>query len=801
MRHSDYIILIVFFFINLSFAQENNPITSENISEQNTFLHKQHLEKFSLHTNKSVYFSGENIWFKTYVAYDITETPNYKTSNLYINIYDSEKKLVANQLVFVNNGKVNGNIELPEDLKTGTYFIELETNWNTNFENTYIKSIQVKSLDDGFIDKTNNNNTLDNLTVFSFYPESNVILENTENTIYFTITKNNIPLKLNGKIVNTNGDVILEYKSGENGIGFFKLTASKGTKYFATVNDSKFEIPSAKESGLIIHKKKNAKNSDAINLSIATNKATLDKEKGNTFFVVIHRKGYVLSVIPIELNGDYNSFNLNLLKKDLFNGVNTITIFNQSNQPIAERNIYNDKKEIIKLEATKTIRKKDSTTIALMLKNVFTNTNVSISVLPTESLMYKNQNNILTDFLVTPYLKDKTGNVADYFSEGFNLDKLDSYIQTKSKTDFKNAPINKKEYKNSEIGMKVSGSIIINNVDINSSKVMLTSQENNIILVSKLKPNNTFVFDSLLLKQNSAYKLSLVDSKGKLLKAVIKIKEEFLSYKPASISTRNLENFYVDDFNNSIIKTEFNNKNETLEEVLIESKKKKIVLPDDYPDPKTRGSSFTKTYTIIESKYSTGQTAMDVIKDLPGILVDIQSTKVRSTRGAKSIIAGSRNDEVAIILNGVRVSDFDLLRTINATEIIEAKVNASGAGYGLDGFGGVVILKTKGEINPFKNKAKNNNTKFTVKKGNVDFGFTIPTENYKEYDLQFPTNNSKKYYSTLDWLPSTDLKPNSDNLITVFNNNLDEIKLIINGQNNEGHLIFDVITIDTKKNQ
>jgi len=803
MSYANKLLLVLFFVFNISLAQNDTSSPTNTFINENNFLHKEYLEKFSLHTNKSVYFSGEDIWFKAYIAYDITDTPNYRTTNLHLNIYDADKNLITHQLVLVENGKVAGSIKLPEDLKTNTYFIQLDTHWNRDFKNTYIKPIQVNNLQDGFMDSQENELSENGAISFQFYPESNVLLDNTENTIYFTVSQNNVPIALSGNVTDANGDIISKITSDKNGLGSFKLRAYTEKNYFVVANNSKFEIPKAQETGFILHKKENVETNDVVGLSITTNKATIQQEKGKTIFAVIHRKGYALSAIPVTISEEYYSYNLKLLKTDLFNGVNTITLFNSTNQAIAERNIFSNNKKLIELEATKISSTKDSTTIKLNLKNIYTNTNVSISVLPQNSLMYQNQYNIVTDYLVTPYLTDKTGNITRYFSENFNQNKLDTYIQTKSKNNFVALPNNNIKTRKAEVGTRIRGSVMLKEASTQNAKVMLTSQENNIVLVSKLKPNNTFVFDSLLLKQNSNYKLSLVDFKGKLLKANIHVKEQLIDYKPELVSSKDLNNYHIkgfeytdtDDTSSRQIK-----KQEYLDEVVLKAKKtKKIVFPDDYPDPKVRASSFTKTYIIKENRYYPNQTVMDVIKDLPGVEVDNFSTKIRSTRGAKSIITGSRNDEVAVILNGVRVSDFDLLRSINATEIAEAKVNASGAGYGLDGFAGVVILKTKGEINSFKGKATN--TASTLKVGTVDFGFNIPTANYTNFDMQFPSKNSRIFYSTLDWLPNVNLKPNSDNTITVYNDNLDEIKLLINGQNDKGNLVFKLVTINNKSNQ
>ncbi|WP_452228326.1 MULTISPECIES: TonB-dependent receptor [unclassified Lacinutrix] len=786
-------ILFVFFcFCNTSLSQNSKAEQTKTFITESNNLHKEYLEKFSIHTNKSVYFSGESIWFKAYIVYDITETPNYETTNLHVNIYDAEKKLVANQLCYVTNGNANGKIKIPEDLKSGTYYIELDTNWNSNFKNTYIKPIQINNLQDDFINKTNSESFINNIIDFQFYPESNVILKNAENTIYFIVTENNLPLELNGNVIDSNGEVVSQFNSDKNGLGSFKLRTNKDAKYYVAYNKEKFEIPKAQETGFIIHKNENNESNDSISLSLITNETTIQQQKGTTFFAVIHRKGYVLSAIPVTLNEDHYSYNLNLSKKDLFNGVNTITLFNKNNQPIAERNFYSNNKKLIKLEATKISQTKDSTYIKINLKNTYTNTNVSISVLPENSLMYKNQYNILTDFLVTPYINDKTGSITEYFSEESNTNKLDTYIQTKSKNNFVNLSNNTKGNLKHEVGIKIKGFVILDNEVAQNSKIMLTSQENNIVLVSKLKPDNTFAFDNLLLKQNSSYKLSLVDNNGKLLKATIKINEEFIDYKPEAVSSKYLNNFYINNYRDEETTHQSSKeitKLEYLDEVVLEAKIQKIILPDDYPDPKVRGNSVTKTYLIDENQYTIGDSALDVVKDLPGVLIN-SFGRLATSRGPKSIIPGSRNDEVAVIMNGVRVSDLAILLSIDATEIVEAKVNASGAGYGLDGFAGVIILKTKGVGNPFKNK--NTNTESHLIKGNVDFGFTITDQNYSNYEMNFPTKNSKIHYSALDWLTNVDLKPNTDNFITVYNNHLDNIKLIINGQNDKGNLVFEI---------
>jgi len=96
--------LFFFFFVLIVSAQENlQELATGYIDSQENFSTEISQEKFFMHTNKSLYFSGEKIWYKVYVVSDIDNTPNYQTTNLHVNVYSSKKELVEIILVFVEN--------------------------------------------------------------------------------------------------------------------------------------------------------------------------------------------------------------------------------------------------------------------------------------------------------------------------------------------------------------------------------------------------------------------------------------------------------------------------------------------------------------------------------------------------------------------------------------------------------------------------------------------------------------------------------------------------------------------------
>ncbi|WP_435138011.1 hypothetical protein [Formosa sp. A9] len=315
----------------------SKPINSDyfNLEEE---------EKFFLHTNKTTYFTGERVWWKAYVVQDINEKPSTNTSNLYVNFYNPEKKLISHQLFFCDNGTSNGEIDLPEDLKSGTYYIALDTQWNRNYNNPYTTSIQVINT------KTNNSQTQEsiasvnedskNITV-EFYPESGALLENIKNTVYFNI-KNNGKYTPNQtvKIINTTiQKQKLQTKTNAYGHGQFDFVYNSKNNYSLEFNynnkDYRFTLNTNTDSGIVIHKEIKATESSQEKFVIKFSEEVVKKHHGEKLYTIVHRNQKPIYIKAFEIDKQYLNYGLPIEKRELFNGVNTLTIFNTKNQPLA----------------------------------------------------------------------------------------------------------------------------------------------------------------------------------------------------------------------------------------------------------------------------------------------------------------------------------------------------------------------------------------------------------------------------------------------------------------------------------
>lgn len=578
--------------------------------------------------------------------------------------------------MFAKNGTAHGEIQLPYKIASGNYYIELDTQWNRNFNNQNVTPIQVINLaTNDFVSinskqNTSNTNKLD----IQFYPESGVLLERVENIITFTTKIGNNPVSIEGKIIDNETErEITKFKSNDYGFGSFKLIHYPNRQYTAHIKltglEEQITLPLAQQKGIIVHKKTEQNNPNTISFSLKTNKTTLTAEANNIFFVVLHRKGYVRTVIPIKLESEYHNYSFDL-DKESFNGVNTLTLFNQKNQPITERNFYCKKDKIIDLKITEVSSINDTLTIDFNMLNKFTKANLSVSVLPSETKVYNNNGNILSDFLIKPYLNKNSHNLTKYFDKNETPEDIDLILQTQTIINsLPNKGLTKSNSKfDIETGVTIKGNVQskISELQLYNFKVMLTSEKNNLLLLSDIKKNNSFEFDSLLLKHPSSYKLALIDNNGKVLKAGFNVNKEFVKYKADSIlEYHDTNNEYL---NNNQFETSENFMTkpkdiEELDEVVVTAKTERFDTKFLLPNPKILGNTFTKTYQIKEHMYGSSGSMLDAIGDQPGVHVNLLSKggpTIDNNRGKRHLHPGAKQD-MAVFLDGIRIHDLVFL--------------------------------------------------------------------------------------------------------------------------------------------
>ena len=814
--------IILFFsaiiFTASAFSQKENKSTTEDFLDNNPYLHGLKVEKFFLHTNKSTYYAGEKVWFKAYVVNDADNKPSLETTNLHINLYNTKKELISNQLFLVKDGTTHGEIELQKELSSGKYYIELTTQLNQNFDNNAsITSIEVLNLTNNSVDTQLTDNASQSETIavekesldIQFFPDSSDLLEDAINSISFTATANSNSIKITGDIIdNTTNIVVAKLETNNFGMGSFKLYYRPERTYSAKINYNNevktIQLPKASSIGILIEENTGLKNDTSIGFTIKTNINTLSTNNRKTLFAVLHRNGFTKTVVPIPLNRKSLNYSFNILKSNLFDGVNIITVFNNTNEPISEYTFFNQIKEKEFLDVTKLYKEKDSITLGFNIKNGLKNANISISILPTNTKMYHKQSSILTSFLLAPYLEKVHVNLNEYFESSNAEDDIDFLLKISAKKNSLSYKKNIREVLLPENGLIIKGNVSSNVKDLTNYKVLLSSEENNILLIDSIGTSNSFSFNNLILKHPSNYKLALLDQQGKIIKTGFRITHEKLQYKPNQLlekeavllnkvnSTKKNEDFDIFDSSPplliddstllDVVNVKGKNKNSYQEK---EEKLKKLGIKKSVLE-----NGFAQLHIIEKDKEA--YSIADYLNRIPGIKVLMNNPprfSIINSRGKSSLLG---NAPMQILVDGI-ISDTEYLESMRASDFSAISVNLSGAGAGARGQGGFINLYTKnGKYSEYKSTVNKD-----IKISETEFGFSIGS-NYEKSQLIFSDKLSKELYSTIDWFPNFNINTNSTNKIKFNTEGFEDVKVIINGMDTDGNLIFKIAEFSSK---
>lgn len=818
MKSLQVLIILLLFF--KSHGQQNTQEKAERFLAKNEFLNTLEKERFFVHTSKSTYFSGEKIWLKAYVLNDASGKPNQLTTNLHINLYGPNKTLIESKTFYTQKGMASGYIELSKDLNSGDYYLGLDTNWNRNFKKETLTKIQIVNLNKPESEQVTTNTlakTKETSSInTSLYPESGKLLDGILNTMIIKSASNNNSQEIEGVIVeNETGKEVNRFKIKSNGLGKASLFADYKKNYSAVINHPNnketIKLPAPIKKGFVLSKNKFTKNKNVVGFSLKTNKKTVKNLENETIYAVLHRTGTIMALAPVTLKKNHITYTINFKKEALNNGNNTVTLFNEKNEVLSERNFFWSENKTIDVGITKASQTKDSIILNLDLLNKMKDANVSISVLYEDTKVLNKEDNIIKEFVYPTTLK-----TIPEISNNYNAEDLDLLVQTQPyKSTLKSIKKENIIY-NFEKGIDIKGSINTKIKDVSNFKVILSSRENGILLAKPLKEDKKFEFKNLHLKDSSNYDLALLNTKGQTKKAQFYIYNTSLKYKRNNTIT--VENTQTEKTEENIIskkeeKTEIVNTKkaysylpqikdiEELDEVVIKAdriareekrkteKLKKIKKENPYLG---MSAGFATDYLIDEEK--------DHELSLLEYLEQLWEVKVFYKKGSPYLVnpRPSNLRKVAnlnlykVYFDGTPVEqvesgfDFAYLRVVDF-ELIT--VNKSGSGYGLNASGGVINLVSR------KGVAKRPIKYSLAKRKKVNSGFVDSSIKYKNNVLNFPNLSSERFYGLLNWIPNYTIKPNTTNLLKIKNPQAGNIKIIINGFNEDGDLIYKEVNI------
>lgn len=262
------------------------PSATENEAYFLKFEKPKFTEHVHLHTDRQVYYPGDDIWFKAFLNYKSKSIKDTTSRILYVQLIDSDKKIIDKKRIEITNGYAYGEFKLPGNLPRGQYQVRAFTQYMLNFDNQYLFQQSISILSKSEIFKQTELLEKNSEKVF--------ISTSTENTEYNSI-------KLNIKIKNEMGeDLPSNFSMSVNNPKFApsfieQKTIEQNLLHNIQIPESRNEIKYAIENGITLH-------------GIVLNNKNLPAEGDLNVFV-----GNFQTVYETKANS-YGSFNI----KDLF---------------------------------------------------------------------------------------------------------------------------------------------------------------------------------------------------------------------------------------------------------------------------------------------------------------------------------------------------------------------------------------------------------------------------------------------------------------------------------------------------
>jgi hypothetical protein len=350
----------------------------------------------------------------------------YAFKNVSWSIREGSKTWFAEQVQTSTDGRFSINFNLPVQIKQT---LRLNIADETSGQKTVIPLF----LEDlGSID-------------LQFMPEGGHMIVGIPSVIGFkALSKDGLGKDVEGIILNSKNVEVAVFKSIWKGMGAFSLIAQPGETYTAMLNmkngeNKKFTLPAAREAGINLKVIQNL-NGDSIKVTVNLSESLIDGKKYQLMGLVDH-----LPCFEASFYADKPKVTVMLAKQDFPSGLVHFTVFNEQEQPVAERLsfISNHNEMNISLASIKEIYSiRDSIALGIILKDKIGNPvpMASISIAVTDDSQVKIdslENNLLSEVFLKHGVKGDVEDPAYYLGNAADVAKhLDLLLLTQGWTGY-----------------------------------------------------------------------------------------------------------------------------------------------------------------------------------------------------------------------------------------------------------------------------------------------------------------------------------------------------------------------------
>ncbi|MBQ0074532.1 MAG: hypothetical protein KBT34_10085 [Prevotella sp.] len=414
-------------------------------------------EKVYLHTDNSMYFVGDTLWYKAYVVRADDMKPTDMSKLLYVELLTPDGYLVERQHVVVSDkGYTCGQFVLEDSLYSGYYEIRAYTRWQLNFNVTmksftrddsykfygkqaakdffrdfeglysrvlpiYEKPKEEGNYIDRYMAKRPKQRVLKEHTKLTaaFYPEGGHLIMNVPCRVAFELTDNN-GQNVDVQGVLSNGNKIQTQRQGRGVFAYTPNATNQSVTFHWNDKDYTFHLPKALENGA------------SIAYDAETKSAVVSTSGVDVAAYAILCRGRLVAFSRLDNNhGEKNRIKIQCDKEPLPTGINELIVYDNNAKPLASRlffiNNHDYGKSLTVVMSTDSAEINRKTTlqpyekVTLSLSSPIADdgtkpATVSLAVrdAQTDDCGYDN-GNIMTDMLLSSELKGFIANPAYYF--------------------------------------------------------------------------------------------------------------------------------------------------------------------------------------------------------------------------------------------------------------------------------------------------------------------------------------------------------------------------------------------------
>ncbi len=755
------------------------------INKLNTYITTSYPEKVYVHTDKTYYVAGEDLWFNAYLVNGVTHQKSNKSKVVYVELINELDSVVISRKLFTEENRVKGDIELPIKMKAGKYVLRAYTHYMKNEDQSFFfqKEIPIFSFTDRqeirSIDSINTtssklrNPTRAMFPNIEFYPEGGYLIEGL--TTKVAIKDKNQSLSspsIVGFIEDTQGNWITDFKTFEFGLGSFFLKPEPNKTYRAVIETEhdrfEYQLPTALKTG---HTMSVLNIEKELRIDVKTNL----KNGLHNSFIIAHQRGII--AFERTLNTKEKCKLLKVPNDILTSGILTITLFNNDKKPVAERLIYinreKDKVDIKIKPNAESFTIKDKVHLNIQVENA------QGQVLPsTFSMAVRNTDivpqdiyseNIKTYLLLNSDLRGNIESPSYFFQKGDTIKKaylLDLAMLTHGWRRFTWQELLEEKSKahfEPEKGLYIKGVTVSTEPPYlqKAANTRLTFKRHNGLYqeMQKTAINGVFQYgpfvhhtpiDIVIEASTDTFSLNALvnrTSVGILLKDTIVNKVNIVrnpTKKKTIISEEVLDKFLKQSEHLAESRYYFDKDREQLNEITIQAKRKNQASKRRMAlNKRTRYGTPSHRIIVEDLGFTGAVNFLDLLANLPGVYV--RSSIQANSNDPQVTIRGLRP---AFYLNGVKVP-FDYLIDLNSDEIefIDVLTGSNAMAFGLEAQGVIVVYTMGGSSRRYRTKEVVSNT--------INFqseGFYSAREFYSpNYANEFYPKNLQDLRSTLYW--------------------------------------------------